>query len=97
MRKHLIGNDKDGYQEIAFTAEEETARDAEEKLRNDEAPLREMNRIRNHRDGLLTETDWMALPDVTMSDAWKTYRQELRDIPASNTIYADVTWPTKPE
>ena len=54
MRKHLIGNDKDGYQEIAFTAEEETARDAEEKLRNDEAPLREMNRIRNHRDGLLT-------------------------------------------
>ena len=57
---------------------------------------REMELIRNHRAGLLTETDWMALGDVTMSDAWKTYRQLLRDIPASNTTYADVTWPTKP-
>ena len=82
--------------DIPLTPEEETARDAEEKLRNDEAPLREMNRIREHRDRLLTETDWMALPDVTMSDEWKTYRQSLRDIPASNTTYADVTWPTKP-
>ena len=61
----------------------------------DEA-AREMTSIREHRDNLLTETDWMALGDVTMSDAWKTYRQLLRDIPASNTTYADVTWPTKP-
>ena len=61
-----------------------------------DAATREMELIRNHRAGLLTETDWMALGDVTMSDAWKTYRQKLRDIPASNTTYADVTWPTKP-
>ena len=52
--------------------------------------------LRFKRNQLLTETDWMALGDVTMSDAWKTYRQKLRDIPASNTTYADVTWPTKP-
>ena len=82
---------------IPFTAEEETARDAEEKEWNDEAPTREMEMIRKHRDNLLTETDWMALGDVTMSDAMKTYRQALRDIPASNTIYENVTWPTKPE
>ena len=82
---------------IPFTAEEETARDAEEKEWNDEAPTREMEMIRKHRDNLLTETDWMALGDVTMSDAWKTYRQLLRDIPASNTVYENVTWPTKPE
>ena len=81
---------------IPLTAEEETARDAEEKTWNDEAPTREMEAIRNHRNSLLAETDWMALPDVTMSDAWKTYRQELRDIPASNTVYKDVTWPTQP-
>jgi hypothetical protein len=56
-----------------------------------------MEEIRRHRNGLLLETDWTALPDVTMSDAWKTYRQELRDIPASNTVYEDVTWPPKPE
>ena len=38
----------------------------------------------------------VGLGDVTMSNEMKTYRQTLRDIPASNTIYADVTWPTKP-
>ena len=81
---------------VNFTQEEETARDAEEKVWADKAPAREMQEIREHRNRLLTETDWMALGDVTMSDAWKTYRQALRDIPASNTIYADVTWPTKP-
>ena len=81
---------------VPFTAEEETARAAEEKAWADGASAREMVSIRNHRDRLLTETDWMALGDVTMSDAWKTYRQLLRDIPASNTTYVDVTWPTKP-
>ena len=82
--------------DIPLTPEEETARDVEEQEWADGAAAREMERIRNHRDRLLTETDWMALGDVTMSDAWKTYRQLLRDIPASNTTYADVTWPTKP-
>jgi len=82
--------------EIPLTPEEETARDAEEQAWADGAAAREMTSIREHRDNLLTETDWMALGDVTMSDAWKTYRQSLRDIPASNTTYADVTWPTKP-
>ena len=86
-----------GLQRIAFTAEEETQRDAEEQEWADGASAREMEQIRNHRNDLLTRTDWMALGDVTMSDAWKTYRQELRDIPASNTVYADITWPTKPE
>ena len=79
-----------------FTAEEETARDAEEQEWADGAAAREMVSIRNHRNGLLTETDWRAFPDVTMSDEWKTYRQMLRDIPASNTVYADVDWGTKP-
>ena len=82
---------------VQFTAEEETARDAEEKEWADETPAREMEMIRNHRNGLLTETDWMGFSDVTLSDAWKTYRQALRDIPASNTVYENVTWPTKPE
>ena len=82
---------------IPFTAEEETARDAEVQAWVDGQPAREMTAIRNHRNNLLTETDWMGFSDVIISDAWKTYRQELRDIPASNTIYENVTWPTKPE
>ena len=83
--------------DMPFTAEEETARDAEEKEWTDARPAREMEMIRGHRNNLLTETDWMGFSDVTLSDAWKTYRQELRDIPASNTVYENVTWPTKPE
>ena len=81
---------------IPFTAEEETAKDVSEQVWADGAAAREMKEIREHRDRLLTETDWMANSDVTMSDAWKTYRQDLRDIPASNTVYKDVTWPTQP-
>jgi len=88
---------KNGTVYIPLTPEEETARDAEEQVWADEASAREMEEIRNYRNVLLTETDWMGFSDVTLSDAWKTYRQELRDIPASNTVYKDVTWPTKPE
>ena len=40
-----------------------------------------MKNLRFKRTKLLEETDWMANSDVTMSDAWKTYRQELRDLP----------------
>ena len=81
---------------MPYTAEEESRADIVEKAWADGASAREMVSIRNHRDRLLTETDWMANSDVTMSDVWKTYRQELRDVPASNTVYKDVTCPTKP-
>ena len=53
--------------------------------------------LRTTRDAMLAETDWMANSDVTMSDAWRTYRQALRDITDSATSLDDVTWPTKPE
>ena len=81
---------------VEFTKEENDARDAEEKAWADAAPAREMAQIRQHRDTLLRETDHFGLGDVTLTDEMKTYRQALRDIPASNTAYADVTWPTKP-
>ena len=83
--------------DVPFTAEEIEKYNKQKLAWDSEAPAREMTAIRKHRDRLLAETDWRALPDVTMSDEWKTYRQELRDIPASNTVYKDVTWPTKPE
>ena len=50
--------------DIQFTAEEETARDAEEKAWADKAPSREMAQIRRHRDTLLRETDHFGLGDV---------------------------------
>jgi hypothetical protein len=65
-------------------------------------PLRQ---LREQRTRILQESDWMANSDVTMSDAWRTYRQALRDLPANSPNVAldeqgnliNVTWPTKPE
>ena len=56
--------------------------------------------VRSKRDGLLAETDWMGLSDVTMSSAWATYRQALRDITTHSNFPHNLTdddWPTKPE
>ena len=53
--------------------------------------------IRAERDSKLMDSDWMANSDVTMSSAWKTYRQALRDLPASESDPDDITWPTEPE
>ena len=49
------------------------------------------------RDNLLKETDHFALSDVTMTDAMKTYRQVLRDVPQQSEFPNTITWPTKPE
>ena len=63
-----------------------------------------MRLLRKQRNRFLAQTDWMANSDVTMSDAWKKYRKDLRDLPSSakpkldkNGNLTDVTWPTKPE
>ena len=85
---------------IQFTAEEEKARDLEEQAWADAAPARRMANLRDQRNQLLAETDWMGNSDVTMSADWKTYRQALRDItkttPADDAL-SNITWPTKPE
>ena len=60
----------------------------------------EWTQIRQERDRLLTETDWMTCSDSpAMSDANKTYRQKLRDLPKDQkdkTKFSDITWPSKP-
>lgn len=52
--------------------------------------------IRNQRSILLSETDWMALSDVTLTPEWAAYRQSLRDISSQPGFPYSVTWPTKP-
>jgi len=84
---------------VQFTAEEETARDAEEKAWADGAVARAQANLRSKRNNLLAETDFYALSDVTMSDDMKTYRQELRDLPAGKDTVEkcdNATFPTKP-
>ena len=70
-----------------------------------------IKRLRFERDRLLAESDWVvtkaAETGVTETDAWKTYRQALRDLPSTQTPEMEeeptsqlgiknVTWPTKP-
>ena len=70
-----------------------------------------MRLLRIKRTEKLSESDWMANSDVTMSDEWKIYRQKLRDfpevysgVPSSNLkLDADgeldnslIIWPTPP-
>lgn len=52
--------------------------------------------LREHRDSLLTDSDWMAVGDRTQSDAEKKYRQDLRDLPANTSDPGNPTFPTKP-
>ena len=67
-------------EKVAFTSEEEAQADADLKAWNDGKADRELAELRSQRNSLLSETDYLALSDVTMSDAWKKYRQDLRDI-----------------
>jgi len=53
--------------------------------------------LRRVRDILLTETDWWASSDLTMTAEQTAYRQALRDITETYTSLDDVVWPTKPE
>lgn len=63
----------------------------------EQQPLEQVERnIRASRDGLLQETDWMALSDNTMSPEWASYRQALRDITNQAGFPYSVEWPIKP-
>ena len=93
-RYHNINGNK-----VQFTAAEETARDNEETAWANAAPARALADLRNKRNRLLAETDYLALSDNTLSDDMKTYRKDLRDLPAGKDTVDkcnNATWPTKP-
>jgi len=84
---------------VPFTAEEEAARDAEELAIADAAPARALADLRVKRNRLLAETDYCALSDVTLTSDMKTYRKNLRDLPAGKDTVAkceNAVFPTKP-
>ena len=65
-----------------------------------------MKLLREERNRRIAQTDWRAGSDLTLASAWSTYRQALRDLPASatpklNSDYeldlTSVIWPTEPE
>ena len=56
--------------------------------------------LRHYRDALLIESDWTQFTDSPLTDSkkteWKTYRQNLRDLPATESDPENATFPTKP-
>ena len=58
----------------------------------------DMDWIRGERDRRLVETDWTQGEDVPdgIKTSYKSYRQELRDVPSKYTKPLEVVWPTKP-
>ena len=88
---------------VQFTAEEEAARDAEEKAWADGAPARALADLRSKRDRLLAASDWEITSELEKGNAissdMKAYRQALRDLPSGKDTVAkceNATWPTKP-
>ena len=93
------GNKMVDGQLVEMTDEEQTAFDNANTAWTNAAPARRMVELRKQRDALLAETDWMGNQDYSITDAWKTYRQALRDITdttPSDDALSNITFPTKP-
>ena len=60
-----------------------------------------MNELRIDRNSLLSQTDFMMMPDYTLASGVRadleTYRQALRDLPSNTPDLNNVTWPIKPQ
>ena len=57
--------------------------------------------IRTVRDDALRQTDWTRMDDngldAATKEAWRVYRQALRDLPQTTSNYKRVTWPSPPD
>ena len=102
-----VGTDYSGLQWLdTGTAPTEDEINTEVTRLNDAEPMR---LLRVERDKRLVTCDWVVTKatetGTTVSDSWKTYRQALRDLPASASPkldeigeldFSSVTWPTEP-
>ena len=100
----LTGEDYSGLNWLDSSQTKPTETEINSKISSLDA-AEAMRLLRIERDIRITKTDWRASSDLTLADAWKTYRQALRDLPASATPKLDsnyeldltsVTWPTEP-
>ena len=87
---------------VPFTDEEVAAVRA---YRTETFPAEQLKALRTRRNQLLTETDWVTLKALDLSNdglgiqlpqVWMDYRQALRDLPANTVDPANPVWPTKP-
>ena len=100
----LRGNEYSGLEWIDSSQTKPTETEINNKIAALDS-VEAMRLLRIERDQRIAKTDWRGNSDLTMSDAWKTYRQALRDLPATASPKLDsnydldltsVTWPTEP-
>ena len=102
----LSGNDYTGLEWLDSKQTQPTETEVNSKISelDNAEPMKLLREERNRR---IAQTDWRASSDLTLSNAWKTYRQELRDLPASATPklnpeseyeldLTSIKWPTEP-
>ena len=86
---------KDMFEATSEKTKEELEKEYQAKIDSGVANL-----VRSQRNQLLVESDWTMVTDSPLSDSkkteWKTYRQKLRDIPASSGFPNSITFPDKP-
>ncbi len=91
---------------VPLTATEIAEVEQQEKTWQDQTYDRALRRLREKRNQLLAETDWIitkGLEQGTELTEWKTYRQALRDLPSTVEPQLDddgnlinITWPKEP-
>ena len=99
----LNGNDYSGFTWLDSSQTKPTETEVNSKI-SELDNAEPMRLLRIERDTRIAKTDWRASSDLTLADAWKTYRQALRDIttqtPKLGSDYeldlTSVTWPTEP-
>ena len=93
MNKIVVNVQTGEQTSVPLTAAEIAEREA---YARDVLPVEQMAALREKRNQLLAETDYLALSDATLSEDMRTYRQALRDLPANTSDPANPTWPVKP-
>ena len=96
----MLGDTITSWSDNSVAKPSNSAISAELTRLNNAEPMRLLRLVRDEK---LAETDWWSVSDITMSNDRKTYRQALRDLPASadpkldsDNFLTNVTWPTKP-
>jgi|TARA_E500000318_G_scaffold106985_1_gene115628 hypothetical protein len=99
MKRLILDNENPTGKFVDLTAEEIKQKETESAEYENGAFDRALDNLRIKRNKLLADTDFYANSDVTMSDAMRTYRQQLRDITNGLTTVEEVNaveFPTKP-
>jgi hypothetical protein len=93
MERYIVNCQTGEHTRVPLTAEEIQEREV---YARDVLPGVLLENLRAKRNELLTETDYLALADATLTDEMRTYRQALRDLPANTVDPANPVWPVKP-